>query len=196
MAGRPKQPPCPKCGKALYKRPDAGSVNTTDPYGWCRNTSCETFGTDQSGASRFDKKAASKKGQQELFKKGAEAKPKAKSKPEAPEVETTNKKSKTVVEEVKEAIEDVPELVDEDDIDDEQESDALQVARKRIRQIMEVVEQTHGKHLIALALAILSQDTGSHSAANAFIREYGLDKKYGIKECDANGKTAAQKSKS
>jgi hypothetical protein len=190
MAGRPKQPPCPKCGKALYKRPDAGSVNTTDPYGWCRNEACETFGTDQSGSSRFDKKASKKDKpkQQELFKKPTKDK-------KAPEVETTKKKTKTVVEEVKEAIEDVPELVDEDDIDDEQESDALQVARKRIRQIMEVVEQTHGKHLIALALAILSQDTGSHSAANAFIREYGLDKKYGIKECDANGKTAAQKPK-
>jgi hypothetical protein len=51
--GRPVQPKCPHCGKAMYKRMDAGAVKTEDSYGWCRNAACDHFNVDQSGASRF-----------------------------------------------------------------------------------------------------------------------------------------------
>lgn len=52
-AGRPQQPKCSHCNKALYKRMDAGPVKVEDTYGWCRNPSCDHYNQDQSGASRF-----------------------------------------------------------------------------------------------------------------------------------------------
>lgn len=46
--GRPKAPPCPGCGKALYKHPEKGTrVKKSWPYAWCRNEKCELHGKDQ-----------------------------------------------------------------------------------------------------------------------------------------------------
>ena len=46
--GRPKAPPCPKCGKALYKHPEKGTrVKKHWPYAWCRNDKCKLHGKDQ-----------------------------------------------------------------------------------------------------------------------------------------------------
>lgn len=41
---RPKHPPCPHCGKALYKSPQPAIVKPTDPWAWCRNEACEVYG--------------------------------------------------------------------------------------------------------------------------------------------------------
>ena len=50
--GRPKQPKCPECGKAMYKRMDVGGVKKTDPYAWCRNGACSLHNRPQE-TSRF-----------------------------------------------------------------------------------------------------------------------------------------------
>lgn len=54
--GRPKQPRCGACKKALYKRMDSGQVKKSDPYAWCRNKGCVRHNQDQTtdGSSRFD----------------------------------------------------------------------------------------------------------------------------------------------
>lgn len=51
MAGRPKPPICPGCGKAMYKAPleaKGKSVKKEWPYAYCRNASCGLFGKNQS----------------------------------------------------------------------------------------------------------------------------------------------------
>lgn len=47
MPGHPKHPPCPKCGKSLYKRMDSGSVHKSAPWAFCRNEKCELYGKSQ-----------------------------------------------------------------------------------------------------------------------------------------------------
>jgi len=76
MAGRPKQPRCEHCGKALYKRMDPGQVRKSDPYAWCRNKACSHYNTDPSGASRF----APLGGVEALAKAPVKRKPKPKAK--------------------------------------------------------------------------------------------------------------------
>ena len=44
----PKHPPCPECGKAMYKTMEVGkAVRKSDPWSFCRNKSCSLFGVDQ-----------------------------------------------------------------------------------------------------------------------------------------------------
>jgi hypothetical protein len=194
--GRPVQPKCPKCGKALYKRMDPGGVKTSDPYGWCRNSGCELYNTDQSGESRFapiggaappskksEGKPASKpeakpaptkapkvappppkKAPQPVDKKAAKAKADAEAKASA---EVAEAAAKAVGAKLAPAA--------------EGEGDAVAKARKRISQALEAVEATYSKAVIGLALAIVSQQMGSHEAANALIAEYDLEERYGIK---------------
>lgn len=59
--GRPKAPPCPACGKALYKHPDKGErTKKSWPYSWCRNESCQLFGQDQTPTKKVQKRAKQK----------------------------------------------------------------------------------------------------------------------------------------
>lgn len=59
--GRPKAPPCPSCGKALYKHPDKGTpVKKHWPYAWCRNEACELHNKDQSAAKKAPKRKKQK----------------------------------------------------------------------------------------------------------------------------------------
>ena len=40
-----QHPPCPACGKALYKSPKVGArVDKRDKYAWCRNAACRLHG--------------------------------------------------------------------------------------------------------------------------------------------------------
>jgi hypothetical protein len=44
----PKHPPCPRCGRALYKSMKPGAVKKSDPWAWCRNPACPAHRLDQS----------------------------------------------------------------------------------------------------------------------------------------------------
>jgi outer membrane biosynthesis protein TonB len=199
--GRPVQPKCPKCGKALYKRMDPGGVKTSDPYGWCRNASCESYNVDQSGESRF----APIGGAAPPPKKAPEAKPKAEGKPEAkpaakpaaaPKVTppppkkapapVAKKAAKAKADADAKASAEVAEAAAKAvgaklSAPAKGEGDAVDKARERISKALEAVEATYSKAVIGLALAIVSQQMGSHEAANALIAEYDLEAKYGIK---------------
>lgn len=133
--GRPQQPKCPGCKKALYKRMDSGQVKKADPYAWCRNKKCIAYNSDQSsGATRF----------QAL--NGVQ-----------PEPEPFKA-----------------------EVDFPAEPEAVSKARARIRSVLDATEAKFGSNAVGLALAIVSQETGNHEAANALINEYKLAEQYGI----------------
>lgn len=60
------------------------------------------------------------------------------------------------------------------------EAAAVAKARARIKAVIDATEEQYGPEAIGLALAIVSQETGNHTAANSLIKEYGLLEKYGI----------------
>lgn len=62
------------------------------------------------------------------------------------------------------------------------EPEAVQVARKRLRAMIKQATGDAPPEAIGLVLAILTQETGNHAAANTLIAEYGLDKTFGIKK--------------
>lgn len=178
--GRPVQPKCTHCGKALYKRMDPGGVKTSDPYGWCRNASCEAYNTDQSGESRFAPIGGEAKAPEAKPKKAPEAKAKKGAK---------KAKAKKGAAEAAEAAEAVAAAVGAKPKKGTKkpaaapapdESPAVEKARGRIAKALEAVEKTYSKHVIGLTLAIVSQEMGSHEAANALIAEYDLKRLYGI----------------
>lgn len=44
----PKHPPCPECGRAMYKTMTVGkAVKKDDPWAFCRNKDCGLFGKNQ-----------------------------------------------------------------------------------------------------------------------------------------------------
>lgn len=49
--GRPKHPPCPGCGKALYKQLDGSAVAPDAPWAFCRNKACSLHAQDQAAKS-------------------------------------------------------------------------------------------------------------------------------------------------
>jgi hypothetical protein len=150
--GRPKQPKCPSCGKALYKRMNPGQVLPLDPYSWCRNKLCALWNTDQTERSRFGPLKGKAKGKAK--RKGKKPPP---AKPLLP----------------KQSVLDVGV--------EGQEQAAVAKARARIKAVIDATEEQYGPEAIGLALAIVSQETGNHEAANSLIKEYKLLEKYGIK---------------
>lgn len=194
--GRPVQPKCSHCGKALYKRMDPGGVKTTDPYGWCRNASCEAYNTDQSGESRFAPvggtapvKPASAKTEP---KPAAKVEPKATgkapkvvppkpTKAPAPDKAKTKARAATDAAEAAEVAEAAAAAVGAKSAEPSGSKEgAVAKARERIGLALAAVEKTYSKAVIGLTLAIVSQEMGSHEAANALIAEYGLTEQYGI----------------
>lgn len=165
--GRPKQPKCKSCGKSLYKRMDTGQVLKTDPYAWCRNKDCKKYNQDQSGKSRFKPLGddAVKKSQTAGYWDAIRGKGKEGSK-EPPPAKPSKPKSLPMAT--------PPVLVEP------KEPEPVRKARARIREVMEATEAQFGPNTIGLALAIVSQETGNHEAANSLIREYNLTKLYGI----------------
>ncbi|MBI5495548.1 MAG: hypothetical protein HY904_11030 [Deltaproteobacteria bacterium] len=47
----PKHPPCPRCGRALYKSMTPKAVKKSDPWAWCRNPACAAHNVDQSATT-------------------------------------------------------------------------------------------------------------------------------------------------
>lgn len=179
MSGRPEQPKCPECKRAVYKRMDAGPVKTSDPYAWCRNQKCDMYNTDQSGGkTRFP--ALGGKAPEKPAKKAEAEKPPKFAKPakerEAAEDEKPAKPLKTARPTVK--LGKKPEKAAKSD---EEKAAIMESARERIKKAIGAVEQSYSKAIIGLALAIVSQEIGQHDAADSLIREFKLEKKYGLK---------------
>ncbi len=153
--GRPHQPKCPKkCGKAFYKRMDKGQVRKSDPYAWCRNKKCSEYNQDQTGGQSRFKPIPVKV-------KGIV-------------IKTIHCPPDPIEQAVKKAMKEDP----------EQEPEAVTKARNRIRDVLKAVEAKFGTNAVGLALAIVSQETGSDEAANALIAEYRLSELYGIQQRD------------
>jgi len=160
MPGRPKHPPCPKCGKILFKRMDPGSVRKTAPWAYCRNEMCERYGANQSkdeALREVNNQVASSgkpkpKGSPELKKALKTLLPKPKPKPKA----STAEPVKT-------------------------EPEAIQKARLRIREAL-AINGTYSKAVIGLTLTIIAQEMKSHDFANRLIDEFDLAKVYGIEK--------------
>jgi len=75
--GRPKQPTCPHCKRPLFKRMDAGQVQKSDPYSWCRNKSCAWYNKSQTDDSSFTPLPGDGSGCKRLKKKKLRKKVKA-----------------------------------------------------------------------------------------------------------------------
>jgi type IV secretory pathway VirB10-like protein len=204
--GRPVQPKCDHCGKALYKRMDSGPVKTADPYAWCRNRECEQYNRDQSKgksphkalggvskvtvpAKRAPDPSPPKAPAMPPAKKAAPPKP-AKDAPDRDAMvadaarkahrEAAAAATETSAEDaVSEAVEAAREAAAAA-TPAAGEHEATVKARARIKKAIMTVQQTYSRNVIGLALAIVAQETGSHEAANALIREYKLDTAYGI----------------
>jgi hypothetical protein len=66
------------------------------------------------------------------------------------------------------------------------EPEAVKKARVRIREILfRVIPGQFDASTVGVALALVSQETGNHAAANALIAEYSLTEKYGIQPVDS-----------
>lgn len=63
-----------------------------------------------------------------------------------------------------------------------EEPEAVQKARKRLKGMIEQAVGDAPPEAIGLVLAIVTQETGNHAAANALISEYRLDKVFGLKK--------------
>jgi len=181
--GRPKQPRCDCCGKALYKRMDAGPVKPSDPYAYCRNVACDRHGdirtppvatgpqaAEPDGRKKSPRSATKKKSRKATAKPpvketvAAEAPPPA----EAP-VQTPVQAPKPLCAKcgcaVCECLPVEPEVVQE--------------ARQRIRKAIAGAGR-YSTNVIGLALSIVAQEMGSHEVANELINEFQLTKRFGI----------------
>lgn len=193
--GRPAQPKC-DCGKALYKRMDAGPVKTSDPYAWCRNRACAKHNKPQAegsphapiggvaaivdpdalrasvGAPRKGSRAYAEAANKRAREIVAARPPLARKAKPAHVPATVEAAVSEAVEMARKAAAKVAPA--------EGEPPAVQMARARIKKAIESVKQEYTSNVIGLALALVAQETGSHEAANALIRDYKLDAAYGI----------------
>lgn len=148
----PKHPPCPSCGRALYKSAEVGrQVKTTDPWAYCRNKKCDLYLQDQSiDGEPTVVGAKAVEGERKRHDAIAEAKPPKGESGPAPEPEAVAK------------------------------------ARARIRELLDrAVPKGTNANTVGIVLALVSQETGNHTAANALIDEYGLEETLGIHKQDA-----------
>lgn len=159
--GRPAQPKCPSCGKALYKHlPDASlpkgkytSVKKADPYAFCRNVKCELHGDIRQTKLKLEPAHKDAKAKAKPKRKRTRAKPKQTHK-QKPLCEDCGR-LKCVCE---------PEMIKK--------------ARVRIRNA--IGGGDHARNAIGLALAIVAQEMGSNDVASKLIKEFNLTELYGI----------------
>jgi hypothetical protein len=62
----------------------------------------------------------------------------------------------------------------------------IREARARLRSMIAQATQDAPRSSIGIVLAIVNQETGNHTAANALIDEYGLERLFGIKKFSIN----------
>lgn len=194
-AGRPQQPKCESCGKAMYKRMDAGPVKTDDAYGWCRNPECEHYNQDVSGSSRFKPlEGVSAPKKSDKADKKAKPAPEAKAKEKGDKSDKPKKSSKATAAvaaaEAEAGPTSKPELNTAEAL---AESRALSKARKRITKIIEGDGESKAK-AIGVALGLLNQETGSKDDSNRLISELNLEQ-YGIAAASGDKAKKSKKKK-
>ena len=166
----PKHPRCPGCGKAMYKAAVKGTqVKKSDPWAFCRNAKCKLCGMNQAADDQDTERwrVAAAKARENLPK----AKPKKQSKakpPPAPEPENNKKLTEP--------------LSSPGD-----EPEAVHKARFRIREVLRkaLAGTDATPTTVGITLALVSQETGNHAAANAIIDEYKLTDLLGIQKQEA-----------
>lgn len=160
----PKHPPCPECGKALYKAAVKGTqVKKADPWAFCRNANCKLCGMNQVTASDGHGVAIT-------------AKPKPKPEASKPPSKPPPKPKPTHTKQ--------PEKPPEPTGD---EPEAVHKARFRIREVLRkaLAGTDATPTTVGITLALVSQETGNHAAANAIIDEYKLTDLLGIQKQEA-----------
>ena len=166
----PKHPRCPGCSKAMYKGLKGDKApKKTDPWRFCRNKKCELFLRDQTisgeptvvGAKPVaDEKKRGDQIAQDLL--------------DAPPEKVATKKVVKAH---------GPQLQSLLAGNGRAEHQAIAITRARIRATLEEAGAGDYDHnIVGIALALLSQETGNHAAANALIDEYKLDERFGIQK--------------
>ena len=156
----PKHPSCPECGKALYKAAVKGTqVKKADPWAFCRNAKCKLCGVNQVTAN----------GGHAVAVTPTKAKPPKKPEP-APEPRPTHTKRSA-----------------EPPSSPGDEPEAVHKARFRIREVLRraLAGTDATPTTVGITLALVSQETGNHAAANAIIDEYKLTELLGIQKQEA-----------
>jgi len=200
MAGRPKQPPCPACGKILFKHmPDpelqaAGkyrSVKKSDPYAFCRNPDCEAHGDIREKgytapeAPSEGQHAETQQGGKKQTKPKGKVKIKSKTREAAGEAAREAKKAPSKSE--KPAPRPLCEICGRvecicDKVPDN-EPEAVTKARSRIRRALQQ-NGNYTHNIIGLVLTMLAQELGNKDIADQLIDEYKLTQRFGILKTD------------
>ena len=156
MAIHPKHPKCPSCGRALYKNmPGGKAAGKHDPWDCCRNTKCRFFGNKGVHTTGADDPAPKRMPSPDDMHGAADG-----------FGGSDYHDAESVAEAVAAKVE---------------EPAAVKAARVRIREVLfQVIPGKYDASTVGIALALVSQETGNHAAANVLIAEYRLTEKYGI----------------
>lgn len=163
----PKHPPCPGCGRALYKSAVVGKqVKKTDPWAFCRGKKCDRYGQDQTKFKTTDDlhAALAKTPVPEPTPTLPKEAPEATCEHSCPELAQDGRCTLDGLLSTQEA----PKPV-------EPEHPSIAKARERIRGLVEQAAGDTAPNIVGLTLALVSQETGNHAAANALIDEYSLE---------------------
>ena len=180
MAGRPKQPKCKSCGKALYKRMDPGKVKPSDSYAWCRNESCKKYNKPLK-ATRFKPLGVSDEATEVPPAVSSEEKAE-----KSPPVPKRRRRARPTPIHKQKPSRDSADTSQEKEVSKEKEekadkaAEAVRRARARIKAVVDAVDDQFGSSAVGLALALVSQETGNNEAANILIRDYNLTELFGI----------------
>lgn len=160
----PKHPSCPECGKAMYKAAIKGTqVKKTDPWAFCRNSNCKLVGMNQT----IELSEAPPPPEPKPSKRAKTSKHKADPAQAAPKPMHTK----------------IPSSRPED------EPESVSRARFRIRELLRkaLAGSDANKTTVGIVLALVSQETGNHAAANVLIDDYKLDELLGIAKQEVRG---------
>ena len=172
-------PKCPGCSRALYKAMDKGSkVSPEDPYQFCRNSACPCWGwrTDDSAPAPEAQTAA-----QEVEQEQPEPAPTAPAPPEGARLLRRRAPHK--------AGNPPPALPPSVPVDEPKSP--VDAARESLRLLVGTQKWDDPKAAAAvgLTLALLSQETGNHEAANVLIDKYDLGR-FGIQKWNSQDEVA------
>lgn len=175
-------PRCSACGKALYKAMKTGSkVTTAMPYAFCRNLACTDFGDQSAERSKKAKKLELLRKLGEEFIDGPVREAKKKGRTfETTIIDDPIKRTEPVVlsrktpEGVKKTLprKAIPAA---EHVAKPKDNDVVATARVRVAALLKASSAEAG-----LVLALLNQQVGKLSEANAIIDEFGLEEKFGI----------------
>lgn len=132
---------------------DNGPAKKSDSFAWCRNQKCKKYNLPQT-ESRFKSIAQVKL---------------------EPIVQRTEAEENA-------AMNAAIELALKGVVVPKEEPSVLTDTRTRVKAALVLMERTHPRTTIALAMAIVAQEMESFAVANALIAEYDLETQFGIKK--------------